>query len=505
MTTLESIRTITRESGKGRWPLRWQLALTVLVGQVAAVVVISVPVASGRHTLIYRQARESVRARVELVRAPLERALAAGRDVEVRQLLADLAAAPDFLHAAVRRDGRTIAQRGSRGSAPEPEIPGSPVTGPPEILETACAITLVSRLSPPRSPAVLELSVSTEALHREMIWITGQIAFLVLLALLLGIGAAAATSWLIVRGVERLAEFARNVGAGDLSARIGPLAGAELAELGTAFNGMVRALERSHRELEEARNGLERQVEERTQELVQAQQQLVEAEQLAAVGTMCTHFAHEIRNPLGAATLDLELITEASDSCACRDERRTLVAAARRNLARIDHVVQEYLGFAPIRELDLEPAAVEEILAGAASELGAWIAGNRIDVRLDLAGDLPTIPLDRARMRVAVRCMLRNAVLSMPGGGCLTLRTTRRSGSVEVRFCDTGDAIPAEHRSELFTLFHARSPNVTGVGLKMALEILRRHGGSVELEASGPSGSTFVMRLPLAASDARAA
>jgi signal transduction histidine kinase len=175
----------------------------------------------------------------------------------------------------------------------------------------------------------------------------------------------------------------------------------------------------------------------------------LQAERLAAVGTMAAQVAHEVRNPLGSITLNLDLIDKEIDLLAggtghLPDEGRTLVKDMREEVRRIQRVIEDYLQFARLPKLQRQPvdlnAFLDQKLAFQSSEL------ERTNVKLRTHFDpaLTKIIADAEQLWQAILNLIRNSLDAMPNGGELTIGTWRNGGQAMLRASDNGKGMTEE-------------------------------------------------------------
>ena len=223
--------------------------------------------------------------------------------------------------------------------------------------------------------------------------------------------------------------------------------------------------------------------------LQESQQKLLEAEKLAAVGRVATGIAHEIRNPLASMKMNAQIIQEAAPG----DESPALIV---REIERLQLLVDELLYYSRPAPLRAEPSDVNAVLEEAATVLLARFEHARVAVRRELAAGLPAVRLDRARFKqVAINLML-NAMQAMPGGGTLTLRTSRDAAGVAVDFDDTGCGVPKGADAAIFEPFFSTREGGIGIGLAVSRKIVEEHGGTIGFTRK-PVGTVFRVRLPI--------
>jgi two-component system NtrC family sensor kinase len=118
-------------------------------------------------------------------------------------------------------------------------------------------------------------------------------------------------------------------------------------------------------------------------------------------------------------------------------------------------------------------------------------------VTLGLDPSLPPIRGDSNRIFELAINLLRNAMQAMPGGGNISLTTRRVGEFVEARFSDAGHGVPDEIRERIFSPFFTTKAAGSGLGLTIVGQIVREHGGTIEVQSKVGSGTTFTVRLPL--------
>ena len=225
---------------------------------------------------------------------------------------------------------------------------------------------------------------------------------------------------------------------------------------------------------------------------------------LASIGRLTAGVGHEVKNPINAMVVHLELLrgklAQSSDSNGA--QRHVEVLAS--EMSRLDRVVQALADFSrpiepQLREQDLVPivnAVVNLVAAEAESER------IQITVKQDQPGTPIRLLCDAELIRQALLNIVLNAMQSMADGGSLLLHLTadRQSACLSVR--DTGAGIPPEKLPRIFDLYYTTKPTGSGIGLAMTYRIVQLHGGIIEVKSeSEPAvghGTTFTLRMPLA-------
>jgi signal transduction histidine kinase len=226
---------------------------------------------------------------------------------------------------------------------------------------------------------------------------------------------------------------------------------------------------------------------------------------LTALGRLTSGVAHELKNPLNAMGIHLELIRQAVDA-SDRDEGTFDAQAAREHLSmiagslrRLDDVVQVFLRFTRPEELRLGPVSIRDVFDQIRPIVEAEAKGRRVAVTMEAVVDLPPARGDAAMLEQALLNLALNACQAMPNGGSLALRASAGPGRVvQVRVEDTGIGIPPEHLDKVFNLYFTTRQDGTGIGLAMVYRAVQLHGGEIEVTSSPGGGTTFSLQLPQA-------
>ncbi|MBU6411046.1 MAG: hypothetical protein KGR98_11730 [Verrucomicrobia bacterium] len=228
----------------------------------------------------------------------------------------------------------------------------------------------------------------------------------------------------------------------------------------------------------------------------------LQAERLATVGMMAAQVAHEVRNPLGSITLNLDLIQKeieklAGASAHSAEEGCALVNDMRAEVRRIQRVIGDYLQFARLPKLRRCSLALNAFLGEKLAFMNGEFAVANVRLRTAFDPALTAISADGEQLWQATLNLIRNSLDAMPEGGELTVGTWREGGQVRLRVADTGKGINEEQRRQVFAPFFTTKPQGTGLGLALVQQIAVEHGGHVECESAAGKGSTFTLFLPI--------
>jgi signal transduction histidine kinase len=232
---------------------------------------------------------------------------------------------------------------------------------------------------------------------------------------------------------------------------------------------------------------------------------------LAALGRLMAGVAHEVKNPLNAMTIHLELLKQ---KLAAVREPITVPAGAgparsvdltkhvgviADEIRRLDQVVVGFLKFARPDELKLQPVRLDTMLSDVITTATPEAERRQISVKVDCASTLPPINADPGMLRQALLNLALNACQAMPDGGTLKMvcRTASRR-RVEIDVEDTGVGIPPDHLSRIFDLYFTTKEKGTGIGLSMVYRIVQLHDGEVEVQSTPGMGTRFRLIFPQA-------
>jgi nitrogen fixation/metabolism regulation signal transduction histidine kinase len=224
---------------------------------------------------------------------------------------------------------------------------------------------------------------------------------------------------------------------------------------------------------------------------------LIQTERLAAIGRMAAHVTHEVRNPLSSIGLNVEMLSDEIHDTGPESQR--LVESIQQELERLESITEEYLRLARLPEPSLTPEDPTALLRDTAEFVRREMDAAGVELRLDLASQLPVVAMDEPQLRQALLNLLRNAREAMPDGGLAKLEATRYDGGVRIQVHDEGTGIPEHEREHVFDLFYTTKERGTGLGLPLTQQIVVAHGGRIACKPRHPQGTTFEIWLPPAA------
>jgi signal transduction histidine kinase len=223
------------------------------------------------------------------------------------------------------------------------------------------------------------------------------------------------------------------------------------------------------------------------------------ADQYAEIARLAGGLAHEIKNPLSTIRLNMELLAE--DFAAEPENPRSRRALAKvkvvqRECQRLEDLLDDFLRFAKVRPLKLDPSNLNEQVKQVLGFFQPKARQSRIELIEFLAPDLPTVLLDREAFHGALLNLVINAQQAMPDGGQLVVRTNHTADGVSLDLIDTGCGMDRDTLAQVFDTFFSTKPGGTGLGLPTARKIIEAHGGEMLVQSEPGRGTQFTIKLP---------
>jgi signal transduction histidine kinase len=347
------------------------------------------------------------------------------------------------------------------------------------------------------------------ALVKEL-WSVGTIG---LVALLIAVGVSAAFAQLLLRPIHVIRTGLTRLGQGEVGVRLDLPQQDEFGELGSFFNAVSAQLsaDRTQGTGQPAGQAAASGPTDSETALLNYSRKLV------ALGRLTAGVAHEVKNPLNAMTIHLELLRQKLGGGGGTSRRRATTEGAgaeppppdmenalehvriiSAEIQRLDQVMQGLLKFA--RSEDLKPQAIS--LSALVDEVVGVIRPEceAAKVAVVVAGvdRVPPITGDPTMLRQALLNLALNARQAMPNGGTLRIAAAARARGVEISVEDTGVGIKPEHLGRIFDLYFTTREKGSGIGLSMVYRTVHLHDGEIEVESTEGRGTTFRILLPQA-------
>ncbi len=222
---------------------------------------------------------------------------------------------------------------------------------------------------------------------------------------------------------------------------------------------------------------------------------LITAERLATAGQVAAGVAHEIGAPLTAISVAVDhMMKIRCGVCVGGEEMQVLLSQT----DRIAKLARQLVNLAKPIGVRFAPVSINAVLEQAAALVQTQLNKNRITLGLEAAPDLPMLNADEAQLQQVIINLLFNAQRAIgEGGGSIRLATRRADPEwVEVVVSDDGPGIATTDFAQLFTPFFSRTGG-TGLGLALAAQTVKAHGGSIDAANNKGRGASFTVRLPI--------
>ncbi|HET7442398.1 MAG TPA: ATP-binding protein [Terriglobales bacterium] len=219
---------------------------------------------------------------------------------------------------------------------------------------------------------------------------------------------------------------------------------------------------------------------------------------LSASGRLTRGVGHEVKNPINAIVLHLQLLQSKLQKID-PDTRRHMDIIGK-EIQRLDRVVQILVDFTRPRELHLEEMDLRRLLEDVASLAGPDAEQHGVTIVRDIPQEPMMVKVDSDFIKQAFLNVVLNGVQAMPNGGTLTIAASREEETVLTEIRDEGGGIPPDIQDKIFELYFTTKKGGSGIGLAQTYQIMQWHYGAVDFESREGEGTTFRMRVPLAES-----
>lgn len=222
---------------------------------------------------------------------------------------------------------------------------------------------------------------------------------------------------------------------------------------------------------------------------------------LATIGRLAAGIAHEINNPMAIINEKAGLIGDLIGSMSQfpnKEKFLRLTESIRQSVDRCSTITHRLLGFARRMDVEIEVIDLNEVILEVIGFLESEALHHNVDVRLQLADDLPQISSDHGQLQQIFLNILNNAFSAVEDGGMVIITTWEHDAdTVGVSIEDNGVGMSEETRSHIFEpFFSTREGYGTGLGLSITYGIIKKLGGNIEVRSKEEEGTTFTVFLP---------
>lgn len=228
---------------------------------------------------------------------------------------------------------------------------------------------------------------------------------------------------------------------------------------------------------------------------------MVQADKLVLLGQLSAGVAHEIRNPLAAVNLNLQLLKRVVKE---DDPSYNNVISALQGVDRISRIVEVTLNFSRPAMPDIKGMNINSLIPNVLDMVAMTLKRKEIQVDLKLADNLPNVAADAKQMQQVFINLITNAADAIKGKGSIIiesyLETALRANEgdyIVVSITDNGIGMAPEELQKIFNPFFTRKAEGTGLGLPITQRIMHQHTGIIDVESKLGEGTTFYIKLPV--------
>jgi signal transduction histidine kinase len=244
---------------------------------------------------------------------------------------------------------------------------------------------------------------------------------------------------------------------------------------------------------------------------LELEQELEVSRRLAAIGRLTANVGHEVKNPINAMVVHLELLRgKLAAASVDRSGAQKHVDILADEMQRLDRVVETLADFSRPMDLDLREHDLRRVIQQVLDLCVAELTSHAVTVQYQAPALPVPVRIDAELMRQALLNLLLNAMQAMPSGGSVRLSLRRDQRNAVVEIADNGEGIPAALLPRIFDLYFTTKPRGSGIGLAMTYRIVQLHGGAMEVSsnpdpASPLHGTTFTLQIPISVAPANEA
>jgi signal transduction histidine kinase len=217
---------------------------------------------------------------------------------------------------------------------------------------------------------------------------------------------------------------------------------------------------------------------------------------LSASGRLTRGVAHEVKNPINAIVLHLQLLR--NKLAHQEPDARRHMDIIDTEIRRLDRVVQTLVDFTRPRDLRLEEVDLRRLMEDVAQLASPDAEQHGVTIERHLPKRRLPVKVDVDLMKQAMLNVVINGVQAMPLGGLLTITARQEEHAVVAEVRDQGGGIPQEAQDKIFELYFTTKKDGSGIGLAQTYQILQWHYGSVDFESVEGVGTTFRFHIPVA-------
>jgi two-component system nitrogen regulation sensor histidine kinase GlnL len=226
------------------------------------------------------------------------------------------------------------------------------------------------------------------------------------------------------------------------------------------------------------------------------EERLRRMERFMGLGTLAAGLHHEIKNPLSALSLHVQLLEEHFEGSVDREVAENL-AVLKTEVTRIGGVLESFRDFASLQKLNLTNASLAEIVDQTVRLIRPQAERQNVRLTVDrpAEGSLRA-SVDVSKLEQVLLNVILNGMDAMPEGGDLTIHLGQGGGMAHIQIADTGPGIPQSIGSQVFDPYFTTKGESSGMGLAICDKIMQQHGGQIDFDSS-PQGTVFRLTIPM--------
>jgi signal transduction histidine kinase len=220
---------------------------------------------------------------------------------------------------------------------------------------------------------------------------------------------------------------------------------------------------------------------------------------MAAIGRLTSGVGHEVKNPINAIVVHVELLKSKLTGASAPATRHLEIIEA--EIHRLDRVVQLLVDFSRPVELRLREIDLREVMDDVLTLSSAELSTHNVILESHIPAKPLVVNIDIDLIKQAALNVIQNGAQAMPEGGTLRVVLEEERKFVVLRIADQGPGIPDEIREKIFDLYFTTKTGGSGIGLAMTYRIVQLHYGSIEVQSNPGQGTEFLLRIPLVVTD----
>lgn len=237
-------------------------------------------------------------------------------------------------------------------------------------------------------------------------------------------------------------------------------------------------------------------------DVIRKETRLRRTESLASMTTMAAGIAHDIKNPLAAMKIHVQLMQNAimKKGSIDAESAEKYLTVIEEEIEHLNSIAVDFLYAVKPMNTELRLNSINAIIEELVSFLEPEAEERNIELKCDLDKFIPRVEIDGKYVRQAFLNLVQNAFAAMEKGGKLSIRSRLQGNYIEVSFADTGSGIPEDKLSKIFEPYYTTKATGTGLGLTTVYKIMKEHNGDISVKSEVGIGTAFTLAFPVPAS-----